>query len=286
MYIFHQIQTEDCELNACSSLFKDTYKIYQHLTSEYLKWQYVDNPAGQVIGFNAFSSGELIAHYACIPVLCNLNGIESRGLLSLNTATHPDHQGKGLFTKLANKTYDKAIENGFEFVVGVANANSSPGFINKLGFQLVGPLDARLGVGLPHRSVEGSKMIQFQRIWTQDLIEWRLANPSGNYGIKVGSDGRICVYAKTGWTGVTAVMFDSDKLGVSLPTQKPYHSRNPIKLWIGADPSVIWPRSFYYNIPIALRASPLNLIFKDLTKQNILLDPKNVMIFCLDFDAY
>src|SRR5215467_4083405 len=80
----------------------------------YLQWLYRDNPCGHVVGFNAYAGDELAAHYATIPVEATLDGAPARGLLSLNTATHPTHQGKGLFTRLAERTYARASELGYE----------------------------------------------------------------------------------------------------------------------------------------------------------------------------
>ena len=286
MYMFHQIQTEEHMLKQYAYLFKQAFKINRHLTRNYLKWLYVDNPLGEVLGFNAFDSVGLAAHYACIPIQALLNGEPSTGLLSLNTATHPNHQGKGLFTGLANATYNKVREQGFEFVVGVANANSTPGFIGKLGFHLVKPLDVRIGFGLPRRVSETKGSLQFNRIWTQESIEWRLSNPSNKYRVENLSDGQTCVYAKTGRAGICAVLFDSCVSGLNIVNQKSFLNWNPIKLWLGLDPLISWDRSFYYNIPESLRPSPLNLIFKDLTGQGICLDPDKTRLTGLDFDVY
>ncbi len=35
------------------------------LTEAYLTWQYVDNPDGEAIGYNAWDGDALVAHYAC-----------------------------------------------------------------------------------------------------------------------------------------------------------------------------------------------------------------------------
>ena len=51
---------------------------------------------------NAFYNNELVAHYVTIPVVYKFNDKTLNGLLSLNTATKAEHQGKGLFTKLAS----------------------------------------------------------------------------------------------------------------------------------------------------------------------------------------
>ena len=77
---------------------------------KYYEWQYMDNPNGRVVSYNAYAGdAQLAAHYAAIPIKMLLNGNEELGLLSLNTSTHPNHQGKRLFTTLADKTYQKAL---------------------------------------------------------------------------------------------------------------------------------------------------------------------------------
>ena len=112
-------------LSQYQALFASCFPDATHLDAQYLSWLYGDNPAGPVIGFDAWDGDVLAAHYVCVPAAAMLHGKPSRVLLSLNTATAPSHQGKGLFTKLANATYDRGAELGFDAVYGVANANSS-----------------------------------------------------------------------------------------------------------------------------------------------------------------
>ena len=93
------------------------------------------NPAGTVVGFDAWDDVTLAAHYVCVPArVLRWGDAFGRALLSLNTATRPAYQGKGLFTKLAAATYEGAERpKGFECVYGVANANSTPGFHSQAG---------------------------------------------------------------------------------------------------------------------------------------------------------
>ena len=46
--------------------------------------------------------------------------------------------------------------------------------------QMVRPLDARLGFGLPRRSEPG-RQPSFERIWSDEALRWRMANPEGRY---------------------------------------------------------------------------------------------------------
>ena len=160
------------------SLFDRSYGGDAKLSAEYLAWQYASNPDGGVIGVDAFDGDTLAAHYAVIPRRFEVGGSEILGALSVNTATHPEYQGKGLFTRLAAETYTAAAAMGVRFVTGVANANSVTGFVRKLGFKDFGAI--RLAVGaVPMASPEGGVRTLRSEGWWR----WRLQNPSRRYTV-------------------------------------------------------------------------------------------------------
>jgi len=89
------------------------------------------------IGFLARDviSDTIAAFYGVFPLVGKFDGNQVLIAQSGDTMTHPKHQGKGLFTKLAKLTYDLAQREGIVFVFGFPNKNSFPGFINKLDWQ-------------------------------------------------------------------------------------------------------------------------------------------------------
>src|SRR5436190_18275870 len=129
------------QLAAYSALLNITFATTK-FTAEALAWRYRDNPTGPMIGADAWDGDRLAAHYAVCPLEATIDGAVVRGLLSLNTATHPDYQGHGLFTKLAETAYGLGAEAGYSFVIGIANSNSTPGFLRRLAFQDCGRLEA------------------------------------------------------------------------------------------------------------------------------------------------
>ncbi|KTD58728.1 hypothetical protein Lsai_1335 [Legionella sainthelensi] len=162
--IVQRIQTDPKTLSQCTALMNICFPKAKIFNIQYMRWLYIDNPEGSVIGFNVWDRDQLVAHYACIPAQIQINSTPVKAMLSLNTATHPNYQGKGLFTKLANMTYETAYKEGFTAVFGVSNENSSYGF-QKLGFQFLRPLEARLGLGSLHINHDViQKNVQFQRI--------------------------------------------------------------------------------------------------------------------------
>lgn len=166
------------------SLFRDSFSGDGKLNADYLRWEYLANPHGQVIGVDAFLGDNLVAHYAIIPRRYRLGTQIFDAALSVNTATHPLHQGKGLFTKLAEITYQLAAQRGVKFVVGAANANSVGGFTRKLGFTVLGQI--RLYVGFKAVAATTEYLdLDIQPDW----LEWRLANPSRRYERVTHCDG-------------------------------------------------------------------------------------------------
>ncbi len=251
----------------------------EKFTAKAIAWRYRDNPAGAVVGADAWSGETLAAHYVTCPAQMTLEGRPARGLLSLNTATHPDFQGKGLFTRLAEATYSAGADQGFDFVFGVANANSTPGFIRKLGFQLVAPLAAGALVN-PPRGFE-PEPVQLAGAWDARTLSWRLANPAGRY--QIARRGELtAVWARTHLPIVDCAAF--------LPqvAEAPDQGAPPrMSLFIGLDPRLGLDRRIFLPLPERLRPSPLNLIYRPLSaRAPKALEAAQVAISFLDFDPY
>lgn len=102
---------------------------------EYLLEKYNTHAFGaSFVGFIAFSKTSNLpaAYYGVFPIRCKARDKVILAAQSGDTMTHPQHQGKGLFTTLAQLTYDLARQQGISFVFGFPNRNSYPGFIKKL----------------------------------------------------------------------------------------------------------------------------------------------------------
>ena len=280
----HQLRPLDLDETgiACvGDLLRAVFPEALHFTNEVIRWQYLDNPEGKAVGFNAWAGDVLAGHYVTIPLRARVHGKEERGLLSLNTATHADHRGKGLFTRLAQATYDRAASEGYGFVVGVANANSTHGFTKKLGFQLVGPLRAMVGVGpIPFRGRREEPV--FEPIRDPAWITWRLSHPVNRYA-KARQGQGVLVLSDRSMKGFRFLLYTTSEGldGDGLPMTKA-----PVrKAWIGLGPGYGWKGSAYLNVPMKRRPSPLNLIFKDLTGAGRQLDPARTCFQAIDFDT-
>jgi GNAT superfamily N-acetyltransferase len=283
MFTYSPVKFNEQSLHRYESLFYTCFLKSRKFEPITLNWLYVENPDGLAVGFDAFDGETLAAHYVCIPATLRVNGKLEKALLSLNTATHPQYQKKGLFTKLAEMTYQAAADLGFCTVYGVANANSTPGFVRKLGFQLVQPLNAKIGFGsLGIDFSMASSNAQFERVWTQESLMWRCSSPVNpilsfrkpdRIGFQASAFGKILsAYAEL----PGSVRYQGGDKGMA----------SPFRLFLGLVPGRACSFTGYTNIPQRLRPAPLNVIFRSLTQSAARLEAGHIAFSFLDFDAY
>lgn len=272
------------ELQRYADLFSACFPTAGKLGSvAYLNWLYTENPLGEAIGFNAVDGNRLAAHYICTRALVNLDGAPVPALLSLNTATHPDYQGRGLFTRLAEATYEAGADERIGLVYGVANANSTPGFVRKLGFELVEQLESRVGVGGLGR-FDWPSMIsaaRFRQAWRPDYLAWRRRSPANPVSVAAANSDWVGLAAASGRPFLHAWAEIPSDGNVLVP-----EVRQPIgRVWLGLVPAGHGRFGLYRALPQRLRPSPLNLIFKSLDKPSSLAAGESMFSF-LDFDAF
>ena len=82
----------------------------------------------RIVGLRAFMRWEFVRGSAVL-----------RAVRAVDTATHPDYQGKGLFTALTLHGLDELQAEGVDFVFNTPNDKSRPGYL-KMGWQVVGKL--------------------------------------------------------------------------------------------------------------------------------------------------
>ncbi|MCG9970419.1 GNAT family N-acetyltransferase [Christiangramia crocea] len=66
-----------------------------------------------------------------------------RALRAVDTATHPEYQGRGIFKKLTLKAVEVAKDQGYNFIFNTPNDQSRPGYL-KIGWQIAGNVNVAL----------------------------------------------------------------------------------------------------------------------------------------------
>jgi GNAT superfamily N-acetyltransferase len=115
------------------------------------RWKHRENPAGvspawialdgdRVVGFRTFMRWEF---------LDDSNRVV-RAVRAVDTATHPDYRGRGIFRTLTLAALEELKAEGVSFVFNTPNDQSRPGYL-KMGWSVVG----RLPVGVHLSGVRG-----------------------------------------------------------------------------------------------------------------------------------
>ena len=183
---------------------------------KYFRYRLHENPFGKAIAYVMKYNGTLVGFYAITPIRLNIDQKSTLGGYSFLSMTHPDHLKKGIFQKLAKKTFEEAKKQKYNFIFGFANKTSFPIFTKKLGFKQIFPLN-HLEIKIdtdPSFSLQMSKSNRHpDKLWTDynpknelifieknnDYIKWRFKNPLYQYYI-FSSKNEYFVYKKFGIT--------------------------------------------------------------------------------------
>ena len=143
------------DLQKLALLAQSTYHAGEIIVEKYLDWEYKSNPVGEATLFVAENENQIVSQYVVIPQKYISGNEIYNGSLSVNTITHPDHRGKGLFTKLAELNYAECKRNAIDFTLGFPNKNSVTGFTGKLKFKLLGNMPLLFSIIRPLNAIRG-----------------------------------------------------------------------------------------------------------------------------------
>jgi GNAT superfamily N-acetyltransferase len=280
--------TVDATAALLNRVFPDAHRVSR---PEYLRWLYEDSPFGAVIEANLDDDEGRAAHYALVPLALSEDGERRAAALSLNTAVDERARGGGVFVRLATEAIEEARGRGVRMVVGVANANSTPGFLRRLSFELVGPLPATVLLPLPGRrqpvrstwageeafaaggvAAGGLEALLappargLARAWTAETLRWRLASPGSRYALHRSENMLVVTTADRSKGVPVAVLL---KAFASAPPSAAerravvraacrFH-RAPLAIHAGLNEMVSFQGT---RLPERLRSSPLNLIVR------------------------
>lgn len=105
-------------------------------------WNYkhVDNPFGVSQVLLAFENDVLVGVRAFMKWQWRLGTEVWSAYRAVDTATHPDYQGQGIFKKLTLQALDEIQKEGETFVFNTPNNNSRPGYL-KMGWQIIDAIE-------------------------------------------------------------------------------------------------------------------------------------------------
>jgi GNAT superfamily N-acetyltransferase len=125
------------------------------ITDEFFQWKHLANPFGVSPGLVAVHDDEIVGVRLFLRWELRASDQRVRAVRAVDTATHPSHQGQGIFRRLTLDLLHQLEAAGeVDLVFNTPNGNSRPGYL-KMGWREVGTLPVRLGIAHPIAFVKG-----------------------------------------------------------------------------------------------------------------------------------
>jgi GNAT superfamily N-acetyltransferase len=116
---------------------------------DFFEWKHRANPFGRSLLLVAEADHRIVGLRAFLRWTFRLEGRSIHAVRAVDTATHPDFQGQGIFSKLTMTALD-ALGEEAELVFNTPNEKSLPGYL-KMGWIRVGTIRVLLRVRRPLR---------------------------------------------------------------------------------------------------------------------------------------
>ncbi|MDO8362930.1 MAG: GNAT family N-acetyltransferase [Actinomycetota bacterium] len=150
------------------------------------RWKHRRNPFGPSPMWVAVDDGRVVAVRVFMRWEFRRDGRVVRAVRAVDTATHPDYQGKGLFTALTLQGLAEVAAEGVELVFNTPNDQSRPGYL-KMGWQEVGRLAPVAAIRSPFALARVMKSRVPAELWPVPLAvgvhidEWLAAGGFDRY---------------------------------------------------------------------------------------------------------
>lgn len=124
-------------------------------TAEFFRWKHQENVFGPSFMWVAEMDDRIVGLRAFMQWRFRSGDRRLTAVRAVDTATHPDYQGKGIFSRLTLDAIDE-LRGEVDFVFNTPNAQSGPGYL-KMGWQTVGRLPVWIRVRRPVRFARGMR---------------------------------------------------------------------------------------------------------------------------------
>lgn len=118
----------------------------------FFAWKHEENPFGVSPAWVATSDGRLVGFRTFLRWELARGRERLRMVRAVDTATDPDHQGRGIFRRLTETAVFELAESGYDAVFNTPNTQSRPGYLKmgwvELGRPVLGVRPAGLRSGL------------------------------------------------------------------------------------------------------------------------------------------
>ncbi|MEJ1237906.1 GNAT family N-acetyltransferase [Chryseolinea sp. T2] len=141
-------------------------------SSNYWNWKHINNPFGKSPVLLSWDGTKLVGVRAFMRWNWQLADKIYTSVRAVDTATHPNYQGKGIFKKLTLALVDECTAAGVDFVFNTPNGQSKPGYL-KMGWKEAGNLPIIVGLPalIPELSRSGGNVSDVKRLLSHPGLE-------------------------------------------------------------------------------------------------------------------
>jgi GNAT superfamily N-acetyltransferase len=132
-----------------------------------VRWKHDENPFGPSPAWVAVDGSRIAGFRTFLRWEWERNGEVVRAVRAVDTATDPNYQGRGIFTRLTTLAVDELRSEGIAFVFNTPNEQSRPGYL-KMGWRDVGRLPVSVR---PRPSLHMGRLLQARAPaghWSED----------------------------------------------------------------------------------------------------------------------
>jgi GNAT superfamily N-acetyltransferase len=128
---------------------------------EFFRWKHLDNPFGRSFMLVAEVGDRIVGLRAFMRWRFRAQDRMLSAVRAVDTATHPDFQGMGIFSRLTVAALD-ALRGDVDFVFNTPNEKSGPGYL-KMGWTSVGRIPVWIHARRPLRFAKGAWSVRANR---------------------------------------------------------------------------------------------------------------------------
>lgn len=122
------------------------------LFANFFDWKHRQNPFGPSPAWVAVDGHRIVGLRTYLRWEFEHAGRTHRAVRAVDTATHPDYQGQGIFSTLTRAGLDAMRDDGVDYVFNTPNDNSRPGYL-KMGWHVVGRLPVSVRMRSPASAI-------------------------------------------------------------------------------------------------------------------------------------
>jgi Acetyltransferase (GNAT) domain len=132
-FVFRPITMDDTE--TITAIYSLCFGIKP--SEKYIRWRYLETLAGVSPTMLAFDKEICVGSYGVWPTKLLLDGKQILGAQAIDSMTHPQYRGRGIFVEVAERCYRVLNQHGYQVLYGFPNDSAYPGRIRRLNWDHV-----------------------------------------------------------------------------------------------------------------------------------------------------